>query len=101
MSVSTFTAAGRARRIVTDETADRAVGKNVRRARLAAELTRGECAATIDIPLEAFRACEGGRERLSLQQLSTLGELLSVPVETFFEKHAHARAAVDKIVRIE
>lgn len=69
---------------------DRAVGKNLRRARLSADLTRTECAEKIDVPVEIFRACEAGRHHLSAEQLAALAILLSVPVASLLDDNTLA-----------
>jgi ribosome-binding protein aMBF1 (putative translation factor) len=59
---------------------DKTMGRNVRKARLASQLTRAECAEAINVPILEFCNCEVGRHRLTQRQFSELGKLLSIDV---------------------
>ncbi len=63
---------------------DRAVGDNVRRARIARDQTLSELAAEIGISHQQLQKYETGSNRLSAGMVARIAEILGVPLESLF-----------------
>lgn len=72
---------------------DRAVGDNVRRARIARNQTLSELAAEIGISHQQLQKYETGSNRLSAGMVARVASILGVPLESLFRVDGGHRGA--------
>jgi transcriptional regulator with XRE-family HTH domain len=69
------------------------VGKNVKRLRVAAEITQAELANRIGVDRAYVSGLELGQRNVTILSLWRVAEALNVPIKSFFEPRKSRRSA--------